>query len=140
MSRPRLIAFAITGTFLVGAFIAGIVNIPPSDWRTDDDRVGAIYAVQDVIENKLLDSPGSAKFPWTLETAERTKSLGEQRYSVTSYVDSQNGLGALVRTDFKAEVQQVAKDKWQLRSIRMWNHTGGEELVNWKSETASAVR
>ena len=134
-SAPILV---MTTVLLVGKCIS---SIPPSDWRTDDDRVGAIHAVQDVIQAKLLDSPGSAKFPGILEQAERTRSIGEQRYSIASYVDSQNAFGALVRTDFEAEVQQVGEDKWQLRSIRMWNHAGGEELLAWKSpSTASESR
>jgi hypothetical protein len=57
------------------------------------------FAVED-----RLKSPASAKFPWT-GVKDFTESLGEGRYRVRAYVDSQNTFGAMARSQFVCEVR-----------------------------------
>ena len=49
---------------------------------------------------KILKAPGTAKFPGLLEKADHIKDLGGGRYQINSWVDSQNGFGALLRSRF----------------------------------------
>lgn len=53
-----------------------------------------------------LKSPSSAKFPWVPDMSRRPN----RDYYVTSYVDSQNGFGAMIRTDFTCNVRYVSDD------------------------------
>lgn len=55
---------------------------------------------KDYITNNLK-APSTAKFPWDLKTTYDVK-MG--KYSVLSYVDSQNGFGAMIRTNFLCEI------------------------------------
>lgn len=55
---------------------------------------------KDYITNNLK-APSTAKFPWDLKTAYDTKT---GKYTVLSYVDSQNGFGAMIRTNFLCEI------------------------------------
>ncbi len=43
--------------------------------------------------------------------------LGGGRYQVDSYVDSQNGFGALLRRRFRAVVKRLPRG-WELESLR----------------------
>ena len=53
-----------------------------------------------------LKSPNSAKFPSQLWTNDvRVSYLGDGRYKVRSYVDSQNSFGAMIRTHYTCELQ-----------------------------------
>lgn len=71
---------------------------------------------QDFVKNRLR-SPGSAKFPGVMDGEPKVSSLGSGRYSVRSYVDSENGFGALLRSDWSCEIRKVpGGDKWQLES------------------------
>jgi len=56
--------------------------------------------VQDAVKGSLK-SPSTAKFPWALGG----QSLGNCRYRVRSHVDSQNGFGAMLRTEYEVEVE-----------------------------------
>lgn len=62
-----------------------------------DTRLGAFTAATMLVKENLK-SPQSAIFP-TYESYMVTKE-GDKLYRVTSYVDSQNSFGAMIRTDF----------------------------------------
>lgn len=97
----------------------------PRDWRTEDHRYLA-YTVAEQAVTKVLASPGSAQFPGMFEKPDHVRCInGTQRYYVKSWVDSQNTFGALIRTEFEGEVEQVAEDSWQLNSL----YINGEKVV-----------
>jgi hypothetical protein len=68
------------------------------------EPIGAGVACQEFV-SRQLKSPGSAKYP-AEETAEHAHNLGDGRFAVRSYVDSQNGFGALLRTQFACYVHK----------------------------------
>jgi len=90
-----------------------------SNWRTDDNSTMAYIMLEDFVKERLV-SPGSARFPGVFDgRAEHITSLGNRRYRITSWVDSQNSFGAVLRTHFTAEIEQIDEDRWRLISLDM---------------------
>lgn len=52
----------------------------------------------------ILASPSSAKFPWVHSDA-ITQKLSDGNYMVSSYLDAQNGFGAMIRQDYVCKVR-----------------------------------
>jgi hypothetical protein len=75
-----------------------------ADCWGETDVFAAVAAQQEM--KKHLKSPGTAKFPWF---DNHVSDAGNCQFIVTSYVDSQNGFGGVVRTDFIASVQITGK-------------------------------
>jgi|GEM_PF-1697113 hypothetical protein len=66
---------------------------------SDKDKLEAYGYVENFVKNKLK-SPSSAVFPSYREQIEHTDYLGEDVFKIKSWVDSQNGFGAMIRTRF----------------------------------------
>ncbi|MFA9195665.1 hypothetical protein AAGV33_14730 [Flavobacterium sp. FBOR7N2.3] len=64
-----------------------------------DIKADVIVAVQIEVEENLK-SPSTADFPWVIEPIK----VNDSTYTVASYVDSQNGFGAMIRANFVVEV------------------------------------
>ena len=64
-----------------------------------------------------LKCPSTAEFPSALSGVDSCKYLGDQTYQISSYVDSQNKFGAMVRTYYTGEVQQVSEHDWKLLNL-----------------------
>lgn len=80
-----------------------------------DDEIAAFVMSQQFVRDRLK-SPSSAKFPF-ISNATVIKQPG-CRFVVRSYVDSQNSFGAMLRTDYVAELElQVDRDNWRLHSL-----------------------
>lgn len=79
-----------------------------------DTREGFVMA-QAFVKDRLK-APATAKFAhFTDGHAELTGTCGEVR--VTSYVDSQNSFGAMLRTHYTAVVKKTGDDKWAVVKI-----------------------
>ncbi len=78
------------------------------------DAITAFVMCQDFVDDKLR-APATAKFPW-FDRAMATH-LGEGKYRVRAYVDSQNSFGALIRTTFNCEIAHQGGDRWRLTSL-----------------------
>lgn len=59
---------------------------------------------EDFVKQKLK-SPSTAEFPGTLEKADHITELGNKKYRITSWVDSQNSFGATIRTKFSCVIE-----------------------------------
>ena len=95
----------------------GEKSVTTKDWKTKADNTAAYVMVQETVRGQLK-SPSTAKFPVDYKNPEVSViHYGNQRYSVKSYVDSQNSFGATIRTRFSGEVEQIAEDKWRLISF-----------------------
>lgn len=70
-----------------------------------------IYAQEFV--KRALKSPRSAKFEFGAVAKGSVKYLGNDTYSVDSYVDAENSFGASIRTYFSLKVQS-REDGWYL--------------------------
>lgn len=72
------------------------------------------YGAAKSIVEKNLTSPGSAKFASAGNSAVKIKKTGSCEYRIESFVDSQNGFGALLRTHFTITVKGIPDERhWQ---------------------------
>lgn len=62
------------------------------------------YNYAEEFVKKRLKAPGTAEFPKTSEKINHITSLGGEKYMIDSWVDSQNGFGALIRSRFTCKV------------------------------------
>ena len=67
------------------------------------DRLEAYIYTEDFVK-KRLKSPSSAIFPDAKARDESVLYLGDGKYKIKSYVDSQNSFGAMLRTKFSCEI------------------------------------
>lgn len=74
------------------------------------------YIISQSFVEDYLTAPSTADFPLGVYTY---KALDNDRAIVISYVDSQNGFGAMVRSDYVATVKYLGGD---------WNQRGNWEL------------
>lgn len=63
-----------------------------------------------------LKAPRTAKFPAS-STAKISQS--NNRFTVSSYVDAENGFGALIRSDFLCVVEYQGDENWILKDIQI---------------------
>lgn len=67
---------------------------------------------------RLLKSPGTAKFPFGGAAA--GKYLGDCTYKFNTYVDSQNGFGAMLRTRFTMTTRYGADGNMQVVNFQLF--------------------
>lgn len=72
---------------------------------------------QDCVKNKLK-SPSTADFPFSDYKSE----VDSNNYIIQSYVDSQNGFGATIRSDWQVKLKYIGGDQadpnsWQLIDV-----------------------
>lgn len=87
-------------------------------WLDRENKGMAYLMIEDFVKRSLI-SPGSAKFPGIFKRYDHVKYLTEQKYSIISYVDSQNSFGALLRTNFTGVIKQISEDEWELISLKI---------------------
>lgn len=74
----------------------------------------AFYTSQAFIEQRLK-SPSTAKFASRDES--KVLNMGENLYVIVSYVDSQNGFGAMIRTKYNIALKYTEDKKWKLERL-----------------------
>lgn len=72
-----------------------------------------------MFDEKHLVLPTTAKFPYIGDAYEVTK-LDSVTWLVDSYVDSQNGFGAFIRTRYVAKLMYMGNDRWKLLNIKVY--------------------
>ena len=95
--------------------INSINEVDPNAWKTGDRSTMAYIMMKDFVKEKLK-SPSTAVFPSDSYKL-HVKPLPNQTYEISSYVDSQNSFGALIRTKFHGRVRKVSSSKWALISL-----------------------
>lgn len=70
------------------------------------------FAVSQGFVESALKAPSTAKFSSQRDVAD----LGEGRYRVKSYVDSQNGFGAMIRSDWETVLKYNSGDPYESSS------------------------
>ena len=66
-----------------------------------------------------LKSPTTAKFP--LDYENMVSDMGNNNFKVSSYVDSQNGFGAIIRTYYTCDVQYISKENCLVSNLQFSN-------------------
>lgn len=68
------------------------------------------------IVEESLKAPSTASFPWRMNV----QVGGGDVYTVDSYVDAQNGFGAMIRTRYFCQLQYDAgADAWRVKEFRV---------------------
>jgi vacuolar-type H+-ATPase subunit I/STV1 len=87
-------------------------------WKEQDNGVMAYVMVTQHIKEQLK-SPSTAKFP-NFTDKNVIVSKDDFVYTVSGFVDSQNGFGATVRTQYEVIIEQISKNDWQYKDIKIF--------------------
>ena len=105
----------------IAAFIALLSwfgnSSEPRPYVVGEDHVGALLFCQFMVENNLK-SPATAKFERGAST-NLIKHAGDDLYIMNSYVDSENGFGATLRTNFRCKAQRLGEDQWKTIELKI---------------------
>lgn len=63
------------------------------------------YIQAETFIKKKLKSPSTAEFPGVFEKKDHIVSMGGSKYKISSWVDSQNSYGAMMRTNFSCVIE-----------------------------------
>ncbi len=74
------------------------------------------YAAQQFVE-KSLKSPSTAEFPGLFKSTVTKK--GSDTYYISSYVDSENGFGAMIRSNYVVELKLKADGEISLVDLNI---------------------
>lgn len=102
-SQAELVGILGAAGFVGFLFFACVLRSGPdsstSQGSSDySDKIGAMTTAQEIIKRELK-SPSTADFPWSIDEYVITN-LGGNRWTVSGYVDAQNGFGAMIRSDW----------------------------------------
>lgn len=91
--------------FPILLFIFSIVGCGNSSSNNDSTNKFLAYNYAEKYVKQNLKSPTTAKFPGLHEKNSHIKELGNNKYEINSWVDSQNSFGAMVRTKFSCVIK-----------------------------------
>lgn len=97
--RKHKLTYLVSGAVIVGAAILMVKNDPPNP--DFNNVVDAEYACKAAVRDRLT-APDSAAFDWGVG---KVYSWRKGEYRINGGVDSQNGLGAKIRTGFTCSVE-----------------------------------
>jgi hypothetical protein len=101
---------------IIGAIAGGDSAGSGASSPTEPHSAGMATVMCESFVKERLKAPRTAKFPWG--SRENAQHLGEGKYRVRSYVDAQNGFGALIRSNWDCTIQHVPEgDRWQLENL-----------------------
>lgn len=90
-------------------------QVEPAKPKTADPI--EVYVMSQEFVEQRLKSPSTAKFP--THSKEMVGYLGDNRYQVISYVDSQNSYGAVLRARYVCILIDAGNNKWILENIEI---------------------
>jgi hypothetical protein len=92
--------------------------------KEEDYSTTAYLQSQGYVKN-ALKSPASAKFPYSYEI----RNLPDNRFVVSSYVDSQNSFGAMLRSNWVVTLQYLGGNEFEGKSWKLEAMTVDGERV-----------
>lgn len=105
-----VLGVAVLAIALLGAIGEG--QTTPTSWATPS----MAYVMTEKFVTEQLRAPATARFQGY--SPDLVQNLGGGRFRITAYVDSENGFGAMIRTDFTAVVRTEDDGKtWRLESL-----------------------
>lgn len=100
------------------------------NWQKEDYSIHAYIMMMEFVKDHLK-TPMTAQFP---EPHGRVVHLGNQRYRIVSFVDSQNAFGTYIRDGFVGEIEQSRTDYWVLKSLEFESEKEQEEMLQEQAE------
>lgn len=112
------VMIAIAVALIIVAGMCGAADDGDEPDATEDLEFGAFDVCTQFVKDRLK-SPGSAEFRNYFEDDGEVivTGSGNGPYTVMSSVDSQNGFGAMIRTDFVCEVTNTGGENWRLVNL-----------------------
>jgi hypothetical protein len=92
-----------------------LLAIGSSDIKVEPDPITAYVFAESFIKERLK-SPSTAMFPSVMEKQNHVTDLGNDEYKINSWVDSQNGFGAMLRTKWSCTIKFI-DDEVQVNNI-----------------------
>jgi hypothetical protein len=90
-------------------------TVPPSPTTERDNSIEAGIMCEDFVKDRLK-SPSTAEFASIIANGVTVVKDGKQ-YHMRSWVDSQNGFGAMLRTRFSCTVADQGAGDWKLITL-----------------------
>lgn len=116
ISRPATLALLLGPLAVVG----GLIAIASSGSHSTDANVKQLTAF-DMCKQSVeshLKAPGTATFrDFFGDQAPSINGTGDGPYTVVSTVDSQNGFGAMLRSNFTCTATYIGGDQWNVSSV-----------------------
>ncbi|GGJ81989.1 hypothetical protein GCM10011583_11860 [Streptomyces camponoticapitis] len=105
-------------TTTITALAAGLLLVTLTGCDAEEfDKQGAAVMCEEFV-SKSLKAPGSADFSGVSDTTIETLSDAKPwKYKVNAFVDSQNGFGAKIRTDYVCTISTKDHDTWTLDDL-----------------------
>lgn len=100
MKKQLLHLFSI---FAIASFLFIAFGSDDDNTPTDTNKMLAYSYAEDFVKQRLK-SPSTAEFPGLFEKADHITELGNDEYLINSWVDSQNGFGAMIRSKFSCKI------------------------------------
>ena len=107
------IIFGVIGTFTGGRSSTNNQSTTAST-TLEDDKFSAICYSEIFVKRQLV-SPSSADFPHSRESVVNV--INRNTFEVVSYVDSQNRLGVMIRTNYICAVKKLSSGDWHLEYL-----------------------
>lgn len=107
------LALILVVLILVACVVIGILG-RKSSGPSGPDQFTARVMCEKFVKDRLK-APASAEFAPGSET--HTLAKGKGAYKITSWVDSQNSFGAMIRTNYTCEVSYQGDDQWRLDKL-----------------------
>lgn len=109
--KVGILAAVLLGLIVVGWISSALSGDSESKTpaASTGDKYGAFVVCQDQV-SALLKSPSSAEFA---SISDSTVNGGGGTWRIISYVDSQNGFGAMLRTEWSCDVEHVTGQQYR---------------------------
>lgn len=120
IKRNKKLSNILGGVILCLAYLYFFDNKPTTSKNQYQDEITTAFIISKEIVKTKLKAPATAEFPFV---DFKYSSLGQNTYSITSYVDAQNSYGALLRNDWCVRLKYLGGDK---NDINNWEVLGIE--------------
>jgi hypothetical protein len=107
-----IVMLIIIGSIIYSCSTSDAKGSDSTDTDTSDQSGMAELMCEDFVTDRLK-APSTADFPG----ADSVVPAGPDMWTVSASVDSENGFGAMIRTDYLCTVQDSGNDKWLLKSL-----------------------
>ena len=96
--------FAYLFILITVLFTAIVISIGTNKDEPIEHNIFSAYRYAEGFIKESLKSPSTAVFPNRKEKSQHVKDLGFGEYQINSWVDSQNGFGAMVRSKWSCKI------------------------------------